>query len=333
MKKNLQTEKRNYLLDNLKGLLIFLVVFGHSIEIAKNNSVLIETIYIFIYLFHMPVFVFVSGYFSKNVEKSRSKAFRSFFVPFLIFNTIWNGLSSIALGFESFSFLTPGWALWYLMSMFLWRISLKDLIKVRFIFPLSIIVGVGAGLFSEFGVILSLSRTLVFLPFFLAGFYTTEQQLFKLKESNLFLSICIFIFTITVSMWLGQTHIIPAEFLYGNSSFTNYPMSIWVGILARLSLYIVGFLFVFVLINFVPSRYTFFSQIGSNTFSVYILHTYLVGLVFIANSYISSPNLQLILCFVTSIIITYILSRNIVTKYFTKSIDNFLKFFRPKQSF
>ena len=66
-----QIKNRNYLLDNLKVVLIFFVVFGHVIEYyIKDNSVL-RTIYIFIYIFHMPLFVFVSGYLSKNFYRMK----------------------------------------------------------------------------------------------------------------------------------------------------------------------------------------------------------------------------------------------------------------------
>lgn len=57
-------KERNYLFDNLKFLLIVLVVFGHSLEeiSLEHNYAIIRA---WIYSFHMPVFVFISGYFRK----------------------------------------------------------------------------------------------------------------------------------------------------------------------------------------------------------------------------------------------------------------------------
>lgn len=61
-------KERNYLFDNLKFLLIVLVVFGHSLEeisLAQDYAI----IRAWIYSFHMPAFVFISGYFSKSVRR------------------------------------------------------------------------------------------------------------------------------------------------------------------------------------------------------------------------------------------------------------------------
>lgn len=78
----LKTQNRNYLIDNSKGLLIFLVVLGHSLEFIRKDYEVARLLYVFIYEFHMPVFVFISGYLSKNVEKGRRNAVRNFLTPF-----------------------------------------------------------------------------------------------------------------------------------------------------------------------------------------------------------------------------------------------------------
>lgn len=311
-------DNRNYLLDNLKGLLIFLVVFGHSLEIYKNESIFISVVYFFIYLFHMPVFVFVSGYFSKNLDKCRQTAFKTFLIPFIIFNTLWNGLAAIFMGPSAFSFVTPGWALWYLMSMFFWKILLKDLVKIRYIFPISILMGLGAGIFGEFDTLLSLSRTLVFLPFFLAGYYTSEHGLSILKKPSRLYSCCVIAIALAFAIFAARTNIIPVEFLYGSSPFETYTVPIWLGISSRILLYLIGFTFIFGLINVLKQTPTFFSKIGSNTFAIYILHTYLLIVVFAINYFIPSLILRIVICFISSIGITYLLSRNRVNRYFIK---------------
>ncbi|RZK23150.1 MAG: acyltransferase [Hymenobacter sp.] len=55
--------KRNLLLDYLKGLAIFLVVWGHTMQYAAGPvNVFINPVFIAIYSFHMPLFMAVSGY-------------------------------------------------------------------------------------------------------------------------------------------------------------------------------------------------------------------------------------------------------------------------------
>ena len=58
--------KRIAVWDNLKFILIFLVVFGHFMSPFTSNSIDLERMYFFIYIFHMPAFIFVSGLFSKG---------------------------------------------------------------------------------------------------------------------------------------------------------------------------------------------------------------------------------------------------------------------------
>ena len=64
-------KNNNYFIDNLKVILIFLVVFGHLIERYIDTNSTLLGVYMFIYIFHMPLFVFVSGFLSKNIYKSR----------------------------------------------------------------------------------------------------------------------------------------------------------------------------------------------------------------------------------------------------------------------
>ncbi len=301
--------------------MIFLVVLGHSLELYIAESFVIEVVYIFIYLFHMPVFVFISGYFSKNVGKCRMKAFRNFLVPYLIFNTLWAIVSIPVVGWRNISLLTPGWALWYLISMFCWRICLRDLIRVKHIFLISLIIGVIVGFSPEVGTFLSISRTIFFLPFFLGGYFLTEEQLLSFRSKSKLISILIIAVTAGIAVIFAYFEIIPAEFLYGSHDYYEFEAPIWELILSRMGVYVIGFAFVYVLVNMINPKKTFFSKVGTNTFSVYILHTYLVSLVYIVNSIIPFFWIKIIICIITSMLITYALSRNKVMWYLNKLIN------------
>lgn len=315
------SKDRLFLLDNIKGILIFLVVLGHSLELYRTDHLIVQILYMFIYLFHMPAFVFISGYFSKDVDKCRSTAFKSFFIPFILFNTLWSLITVILTqDFSRFSFITPGWALWYLLSMFFWRLFLKDLVKLRFILPISFFIGLGAGIFGEFNSMLSLSRTLVFFPFFLLGYFTHEERLLSLKKPSRFCSIVILLSAVIFSTLASYYNILPVEFLYGSDSFYSHTLPIWIGVLSRLFLYVVGLCFIFALPNIVTAKETFFSKVGKNTFSIYILHTYLLALIFVVNYFIPLLWVRLLVCFLASILITSCLSTN----YIKSKFDYFL---------
>ena len=78
--------KRDYRFDNLKGFLIFLVVLGHAIEKFQGKSLMISgSIYSVIYSFHMPAFIFISGFFTNKAQINQQyyrKIVKTLLIPF-----------------------------------------------------------------------------------------------------------------------------------------------------------------------------------------------------------------------------------------------------------
>lgn len=64
-------KKRIALWDNLKFLLIIFVVIGHYTQQFRADNETLQRIYIFIYSFHMPAFIFVTGLFSKRAVNEK----------------------------------------------------------------------------------------------------------------------------------------------------------------------------------------------------------------------------------------------------------------------
>ncbi|HBI6989512.1 TPA: acyltransferase family protein [Clostridium perfringens] len=336
----MKTQDRNYLIDNSKGLLIFLVVLGHSLEFIRKDYEVARLLYVFIYEFHMPVFVFISGYLSKNVEKGRRNAVRNFLTPFLLFNIIWNLITLIGPLFlrgeftelpseQAFSFFTPGWALWYIFAMFLWKILLPDLLKFKNIFILSVIAGIFVKLSGEFGSYMALSRTITFAPFFLAGYYSSEEKLKRFRKFTRFNilnkvpSILILIIGVLIALIFVNYSNIADEFFWADRSYSNFNIEIFTGILLYIAVYIIGFAFVYVFINLMPENQTFLSKIGKNTLSVYFLHTYFIGSILGLTSLMSSNLGKLLALIVGSLIVTFILSRDGVARFFNNFLDKF----------
>lgn len=269
-------KKRYYLLDNLKVILIFFVVFGHVIEYYINDNSILMTLYIFIYIFHMPLFIFISGYLSKNFYKMKRKAIRNLLIPYIIFNMIWYTAVYIGTRRAMFSVLYPGWTLWYLLSLFFWRITLKYLIKFKHILLLSFIAGVLVGLIPSIGSILSISRTIVFLPFFLLGYYTTEEHLEKIKSFKSEYAITGILVFLLVAIYIVKNDLFNYKFLYNSYSYNALEVSLFEGTIFRIFLYFGAIIFSICVINLVPRKEQFFSKNRKGNYE-YICFSYLFG--------------------------------------------------------
>lgn len=330
----MKSKQRDFLIDNIKGFLIFLVVFGHGLEFLRKDSNIARLLYIYIYMFHMPAFVFISGYLSKNLEKGRNYAVRNLLVPFLFFNTLWNSLQLISFWIISsnisgrsslFSFFRPGWALWYVLSMFLWRMFLPDIVKVKKAIYVFLILGLVSRLFVEFNVFMSLSRTIVFTPFFLAGYYTTKEKLYKFKRINKIFPLLMAIFIFILAILLLKYSNLPDEFLWADRSYNHFNFKLWQSIIFAILSYGIGFIFIFILSNLISSRKSFLSKVGENTLPVYLLHTYLISVLLGITSFIPNNFIKLIVIFIGSILTTFILSRDKVSykfKAFLAALNN-----------
>lgn len=171
--------------DNLKGILIVLVVIGHLLEpCAQLGTEALAGFKVldFIYMFHMPLFIFATGLFSKSVfREGRFRAEVPLFY-FAICFLLYTGLmvEKICLGSEvSFNYLTlNGRIPWYLM------VAGFYVLGVPFFARLKPFVAVGGGLaisllagLVEGTNMLSASRAITFLPLFLTGFYLSPNTI------------------------------------------------------------------------------------------------------------------------------------------------------------
>ncbi|KAF1295120.1 hypothetical protein BAU15_05030 [Enterococcus sp. JM4C] len=302
---------RSILFDNIKGILIFLVVFGHALEYFRLDNPFIETLYTFIYLFHMPVFVFISGYFSKNLNKGRKTAVTNFLIPFLLLNSILSIGLVLSGNIDSFTILNPGWTLWYFYTMFIWRLLLPDLIRVRHVFMLSLLAGILAGFVTEFGTFMALARTLSFSPYFLAGYFFNEASVEKIRQYPWRKLASIGIISAGILLAITWNLLdFPAEILWGDRPFSFFKLPLYQNILLDIIEYLIGFGFVFVFLALVKSKKHFYTPWGANTLSVYLLHIYFIGPVLYLAQWIQNPWLHFGILLFASLLATHVLSKH-----------------------
>ena len=101
---------RNDFFDFSKGILILLVILGHAIQYcAVNENVWLNPIFNIIYTFHMPLFVFLSGYFfytclKKSFKDVLTSRFKRLIVPEIMNSLIIIILFSLISKFQYESF-------------------------------------------------------------------------------------------------------------------------------------------------------------------------------------------------------------------------------------
>lgn len=176
--------------DNIKGILIALVVIGHLLEpltrmplVNSFGFALADSIY----LFHMPLFVFVTGLFSKSVF--RDGVYRSevpiyyFTVCFLLYGALVAEKALLGSAI-SVNFLTlNGRIPWYLMAAGFYVMGVPFFSRIRPAFAIagSIALAVLTGLVEGTNM-LSATRVITFLPYFLAGYYLDPKAIVAFKE-------------------------------------------------------------------------------------------------------------------------------------------------------
>ena len=164
--------------DNVKALLIFLVVLGHVLECCPSWGGLNSGLYRLIYSFHMPAFLFFSGWFARL--KPRDLVFRLVYL-YLLFQVLYQLFARFVLqnSTQSLQFTTPYWLLWYLPVLIFCHLLLP-LLEVRnprrktAVVLCCVGVALVAGFDARIGYYLSLGRLCSFLPYFVLGHYAGQ---------------------------------------------------------------------------------------------------------------------------------------------------------------
>lgn len=273
-KKNELALPYSYLVDNIKVLLIFLVVFNHIIAFQLvRDDITVRHVWYAITIFHMPAFVFVSGYLCKKPQNVM-KNVKNLLIPYILgysltwYAYIWCGNSM------DYEILRPsGTAMWYLLALFIYRLTIEALGKVRFAVPLSIIFALWAGTRPEFTTYLSSSRIVVFFPFFVAGYlwdskYTEAVRKFKGKWVLIPISA---VLLFAVPHYMISTGI-PVDIFRGNHSYILCGLTDETGIILRLLMYLISFILILTFFAVLPDRKLPITFIGRNTMGIYFFH-------------------------------------------------------------
>lgn len=270
--------ERNAFLDNAKVLLIFLVVFGHLLQPFIEQSTNINTLYLWIYTFHMPAFILLSGFFAKGSGNIKyiMKLAKKLLIPYLIFQLLYT-VFYFFIGKDGWQagIFYPQWALWFLFSLFSWHVLLAWFKKVPPILGLglAILIGLVVGYFGDIGHTFSLSRTFVFFPFFLAGFWVTEKQIMLVKHKGVKIASLFVMAAIAAGIHFAPE--LNSGWLLASKSYGDLGMTEFGG-MARLLVYLTATMMVISVLAWVPKRNLSVTKLGGRTLYVYLLHGFFI---------------------------------------------------------
>lgn len=257
--------ERDLRLDGLKFFLIFLVVLGHLKY--GDHGLRINKI---IYSFHMPVFVFLSGYFTSSYPSLvKIKAwFKHTILLYIIAQIAHIFLSLILNNPITWKVLIdPQLALWYLVCLMYWRFFVWFILKnvsslglLFFSFLFLILCG-----FVPIDHDFSFQRAFAFLPFFIIGFLFRRNNMMSFfNDISIICAIVILIMGLIMARFL-PFYMPKVHFSSLNEAFV------------RIIQTCLGILLCFSIIKL--SRARLFERIakyGRYSIWIYIGHTYLI---------------------------------------------------------
>lgn len=283
--------ERDNRIDALKGVLITLVVLGHCLLWGGQKSSVAN----WIYLFHMPFFVFLSGYLSHANSRSYWKgvlAVAESYVVFQLIKGILAGYSPIAL------LTTPAPMMWYLFALVIWRclyylwyvivkqVSEKQRNALNIVVAVVLVgIGLAVGVFCQVGKIFALSRIIVFSPFFWLGTMAQDYDFIRFcKKIPNWIAVLILVGTLSFIIWLS-----PQEWLNVRETVrcvNCYDMlgGTMIGLAGRAVYYILAIVISIALTNLIFENKVL-CRVGKDSLKYYLFH----GVILWFMSYFNVP--------------------------------------------
>lgn len=274
--------------DILKFVLIFFVVLGHIAEFYVDDSYNIKAVWCWIYSFHMPLFIFITGMFSKkNINERRYNKIISYLFIYVITKVILMVCSLAGGGEISFSLFTENHIPWYAFAIF--AFSMITIVTKRFskwyVFLFSILLACVAGYDVSIGDFLVLSRIIVYYPFFFAGYCLNGDKVIQfLSKTYIRVLAAIYFLSYTAVFFFKiEDFYFLRPLLTGRNPFDKLGEYANYGGILRLGYYVIVFLFCASVIAIIPNRLGkkgYLARLGSRTLQVYMLHFGLILLLY-----------------------------------------------------
>lgn len=276
--------KRNNKIDFLKGLAIFLVVWGHVIQYDNNGKFdfFLNPIFIFIYTFHMPLFMFISGFLflyslsNKRCSEVIIKKIKQLVVPIVAWSTVYYVLTHLLTG-KSISIiaLIKSYisSFWFLFALFV--LSLIVTLVHRY-FKDNVFIYVILGILILF---LPEKFNLVYIkfmyPYFVLGYLLNKYKTNFRENINIIGIGCTILFVILLIGWTKDYYI----YITGMSLYVDNISNKLFIICYRYLSGLVGSGFIICIICKLYINNTninILNRIGKYTLGIYIIQSYIM---------------------------------------------------------
>jgi len=275
------TPERVAYLDNARFWVMLLVVIGHSLtELVVMDSA--RGLYTWIYLFHMPFFVLISGYTARHYVGDFRQVRRivsTLIVPYLLVETSMQLLTwHYDRDPEYPMVLSPQWVGWFLAALFVWRLTTPIWRALKYPITTSIIISLMAGMI-EIPNVLALHKVLGFLPFYVIGlhfnrdiFLRLTQLKYRIVGAALLIGALVYCLTFTHRL----TDLNVDRWLLFRIRYDELDVSMLEGAVTRGVFIVIGFVLTLAALALVPRSRSITTTLGARTLYAYLLHGFII---------------------------------------------------------
>jgi fucose 4-O-acetylase-like acetyltransferase len=264
---------RDPFFDNAKFLAIVLVVAGHAIESLLDVPAA-RAGYVFLYMFHMPVFIIIAGYFSQGFPSSSDKVRKlitQLLVPFAVFQLAYMALARLVGGRDvDITLLDPYFLVWFLLALFAWRLSTPVWQRLRWPLGIAVLVSVLAGV-QELPGVLETGRVLSLLPFFVLGLKLRPAHFELLRRPAVRVAGALVFACGLAVAWFAAPRM-GLEWVYWRRSNDFLGVDDLTGTAMRVGMLICATVLSAAFLALVPRGRMWISGLGMATLYVYLLH-------------------------------------------------------------
>ena len=271
----IMAKQRDILFDFVKGVLIFLVVWGHVIRGRES------IVYHVIYSFHMPLFVFVSGYFAvhtlrKSVMDVGKKVLNRLIVPALI----WSGVALLihllrgyerGLGSMVMDSLRDVWFLYCVALLYVLGSVVFKAERWRYVVAV-LLAALGYAVYKLPGVVyIEYFQPIRLWPLFVMGFaYYEYKQKFESRPllwAVIIVSVAVYA---SLMLWLASNH--PIEYVRSHENYLLRAVIYQTGAVAWFAV----FSALYRGVEKVSKGGGFITSLGCCTMGVYVIHEMII---------------------------------------------------------